>query len=295
MGSHIDPDFSRFAIKPNDALWSQLITIPTGFAFTSFIGIIVSSSSSIIYNQPIWNPLELLGRFLDNGNSGDRAGVFFIAFAFALAQLGTNIAANSISAGTDLTALLPRFINIRRGGYICAAVGLAMCPWNLLSSSNKFTLYLSSYSVFLSSIAGVIISDYYFVRKGYLDIRALYSARKTGPYFFTYGVHWRAYAAYIAGILINVVGFVGEIGTARVPIGATYLYRVNFFGGFIVSSGTYWALCKLSPIPAVSNEWMEVGEEITDITLAESEDTGSTRSTGGVPQSLHDKSYYLHP
>ncbi|KAF8457406.1 permease for cytosine/purines, uracil, thiamine, allantoin-domain-containing protein [Terfezia claveryi] len=283
-----DPDFSRFAIKPKDAFWSQLITIPTGFAFTSFIGIIVSSSSSIIYDKPIWNPLELLGRFLDNGNSGDRAGVFFIALAFALAQLGTNIAANSISAGTDMTALLPRFINIRRGGYICAAVGLAMCPWNLLSSSNKFTLYLSSYSVFLSSIAGVLISDYYFVRKGYLDIQALYSARKTGPYFFTYGVHWRAYAAYIAGILINVVGFVGEIGRSRVPIGATYLYRVNFFGGFIVSSGIYWTLCKLSPIPAVPDEWMEVGEEITDITLAESEDAGSL-STGDAP-SPHEKS-----
>ena len=178
-----------------------------------------------------------------------------------------------------MTALLPRFINIRRGGYICAAVGLAMCPWDLLSSSNKFTLYLSSYSVFLSSIAGVIISDYYFVRKGYLDIRALYSARKTGPYFFTYGVNLRAYAAYIAGILINVVGFVGEVGTTKVPIGATYLYRLNFFGGFIVSSGVYWALCKLFPIPAVPGEWMEVGEDITDITLAESEGAGST-STG---------------
>ena len=144
-----DPDFSRFAIKPKDALWSQFITIPTSFALTSFIGIIVSSSSSVLYGQPIWNPLELLGRFLDNGNSGHRAGVFFIALAFALAQLGTNIAANSISAGTDMTALLPQFINIRRGGYICALIGLVMCPWNLLSSSNKFTLYLSSYSVFL--------------------------------------------------------------------------------------------------------------------------------------------------
>jgi len=64
-----------------------------------------------------------------------------------------------------MTALLPRYINIRRGGYVCAAIGLAMCPWNLLSSTNNFTTYLSAYSVFLSSIAGVIISDYYFVRK----------------------------------------------------------------------------------------------------------------------------------
>ena len=130
-----DPDFARFAVKPRDALWSQLITIPVGFAVTSFIGIIVSSSSAVIYGQPIWNPLNLLSYFLVNPNTGATAngparfGVFIISFAFALAQLGTNIAANSVSAGTDMTALLPRWLNIRRGGYICAAVGLAMCPW----------------------------------------------------------------------------------------------------------------------------------------------------------------------
>jgi NCS1 family nucleobase:cation symporter-1 len=207
-----DPDFARFAQKPRDHLWSQLITIPCGFAFTSFIGIIVSSSSMVLFNEAIWNPLDLLGEFLNQGGSGNRAGVFFISFAFALAQLGTNIAANSVSAGTDMTALLPRYINIRRGGYICAAIGLAMCPWNLLKDSNNFTTYLSAYSVFLSSIAGVMISDYYFVRKGYLQIKDLYSARKSGPYFYTLGVHWRAYTAYIAGILINVVGFAGAIG-----------------------------------------------------------------------------------
>ncbi|KAI1845675.1 hypothetical protein JX265_005365 [Neoarthrinium moseri] len=264
-----DPDFTRFAGKPRDALWSQLFTIPIGFAVTSFIGIIVSSSSVVIYpgTDPIWDPLDLLEKFIDDGGSAQRFGVFVIAAAFALAQLGTNIAANSVSAGTDMTALLPRFINIRRGGYICALVGLAMCPYTLLTSSNQFTTYLSSYSVFLSSIAGVMISDYYVVRKGYLEIKELYDARKSGPYFYTFGIHWRAYAAYISGILINVVGFAGAIGR-DVPIGATYIYNVNFFAGFIVSSGMYWGLCKLFPIPATSDRWMEVGDAITDVRLA---------------------------
>jgi nucleobase:cation symporter-1, NCS1 family len=264
-----DPDFTRFAGKPRDALWSQLFTIPIGFAVTSFIGIIVSSSSVVIYpgTEPIWDPLVLLENFINDGGSAQRFGVFVIASAFALAQLGTNIAANSVSAGTDMTALFPRFINIRRGGYICAVIGLAMCPYTLLTSSNQFTTYLSAYSVFLSSIAGVMISDYYFVRKGFLDIKELYDARKTGPYFYTFGVHWRAYAAYISGILINVVGFAGAVGR-DVPVGATYIYNLNFFCGFIVSSGMYWGLCKLFPIPATSDRWMEVGDEITDIRLA---------------------------
>ncbi|KAK8089065.1 hypothetical protein PG997_004026 [Apiospora hydei] len=264
-----DPDFTRFAAKPRDALWSQLITIPTGFAITSFIGIIVSSSSVVIYpgSEPIWDPLELLEKFIDDGGSAQRFGVFVIAAAFALAQLGTNIAANSVSAGTDMTALLPRFINIRRGGYICAVVGLAMCPYTLLTDSNQFTTYLSAYSVFLSSIAGVMCCDYYLVRKGYLEVKELYDARKTGPYFFTFGINWRAYAAYIGGILINVVGFAGAVGR-DVPAGATYIFNLNFFCGFIVSSTIYWILCRLFPIPATSNHWMEVGDAITDVRLA---------------------------
>jgi NCS1 family nucleobase:cation symporter-1 len=166
-----------------------------------------------------------------------------------------------------MTALLPRYINIRRGGYVCTAVGLAMCPWNLLSSSNNFTTYLSAYSVFLSSIAGVIISDYYFVRKGYLQITDLYSARRKSPYYFTLGFNWRGYAAYIAGILPNIVGFVGAIGV-DVPVGAQYIYNLNFFAGFIVASGSYYLLCRLSPVPATSDVWMEVGDGIIDPSLA---------------------------
>lgn len=269
-----DPDFARFARKPKDALWSQLFAIPCGFAITSFIGIIVSSSSTVIFGQAIWNPLELLQSFLDEGTSKNRAGVFFIAMAFALAQLGTNIAANSVSAGTDMTALLPRYLNIRRGGYICAIAGLVMCPWNLLSSANNFTTYLSAYSVFLSSIAGVIVSDYYFVRRGYLQIKDLYSAKKNSPYFYTSGFSLRGYTAYIAGILINIVGFVGAIGKP-VPAGANYIYRLNFFCGFIIAAATYFSLCKFFPVPATSDVWMEVGDQIEDPSMAYSNDTGS--------------------
>ncbi|THH08004.1 hypothetical protein EW145_g3004 [Phellinidium pouzarii] len=279
-----DPDFTRFARKPKDALWSQLLTIPIGFAVTSFIGIIVSSSSAVIYDETIWSPLTLLSRFLDDGGHGTRAGVFFIAFAFALAQLGTNISANSVSAGSDMTALLPRFINIRRGGYVCAAVGLAMCPWNLLSNSNNFTTYLSAYAVFLSSIAGVLVCDYYVVRKGYLQIKDLYSARRSGPYFFLYGLNLRAYAAYVAGIMINVVGFAGAVGRT-VPLGAQYIYNVNFFGGFLVSFATYWIVNKVFPVPATSQRWLEIGDKIADISLAYGEEekpydeeTGSMKS-----------------
>ncbi len=115
-----DPDFSRFARRPKDALWSQLFTIPCGFALTSFIGIIVSSSSTIIYGETIWSPLDLLQAFLEDPKVGGatRFGVFVIAAAFVLAQLGTNIAANSVSKAdswaSPLALLEHMLINIIR-------------------------------------------------------------------------------------------------------------------------------------------------------------------------------------
>lgn len=264
------PDFTRFAQKPHDALWPQMITIPMGFGLTSFIGIIVGSSSAVIYPSigATWNPLDLLKEFITDGNdgvgsSGDRAGTFFIAAAFVLAQLGTNLAANSISAGTDMTALLPRYIDIRRGGYICAVIGICICPWQFLTSASNFTTYLSAYSVFLSSIAGPMIADYYFVRRGYLELHNLYNADSRGPYFGTYGLQWRGYVAYICGVLINIVGFVGACGIS-VPIGATYIYRINFFAGFLVSAGVYWALSAIWPLPALNptDGWFEVHDVV---------------------------------
>lgn len=288
-----NPDFSRFAKTPKDAFWSQLLTIPVGFGVTSFIGIIVSSSSSVIFNDGYtWNPLDLLGKFLDGASSGQRFGIFIIATGFALAQLGTNISANSISAGTDLTALLPRYMTIRRGSYICAAIGLAMCPWNLLSTSNNFTTYLSAYSLFLSAIAGVMICDYYIVRKGYLNIKSLYSASKTDCYYYTGGVSWRAYTAYICGIMINIVGFAGAVG-CKVPIGAEYIYNINYFTGVLVSGGVYFALTWFFPVPETSATWNEIDIDVEDVSVAygkdpddlEGQEYADRRSFDGAPGS----------
>lgn len=279
-----DPDFTRFSTTRKSYVWSQALTIPIGFALTSFIGIIVSSSSTLIVGETLWSPLAVLGAFLNNGSGGARTGVFLISFVFTLAQLGTNIAANSISAGTDLTALFPRFFNIRRGSYLCAMIGLAMCPWKLLESSNQFTTYLSAYTVFLSSIAGVITSDYYIVRRGYLSMSDLYSFDKASVYMGTYGFSWRGFAAYIAGILINVVGFAGAVG-ADVPIGATYVYNLSYFTGFIVAMIVYYVLCKIWPPRLTKDEWSELSVEEVEEALG-----FSTGYEGQNPDDIIDDS-----
>lgn len=271
------PDFSRFAKKPSFSMKYLVysISIPVCFSLTSLIGILVTSAAQEIYGVAYWSPLDVLGRFLDDYTPGNRAGAFFIAAAFALAQLGTNISANSLSFGTDVSALLPRFLNIRRGGYICAMLALCINPWKLIATSSKFTTYLSAYSVFLSSIAGVLACDYYYVRRGYLKLTHLYSTHapedpsERALYMFNrFGCNWRAYAAYIAGVLPNIVGFVGATGAHNVPIGATEVYRLNFFMGFFSAFLIYATLCHFFPIAGTPDcgpfekTWLEENQDV---------------------------------
>ncbi|UJR38310.1 hypothetical protein I4U23_030980 [Adineta vaga] len=247
-------DYTRFATRPSIVFWPQIIAIPVAFSITSFIGLIIGSSSKAIYNREIWNPLELLNTFLNNMPSpSTRIGVFLISLSFCLAQLGVNIAGNSISAGCDLTAICPKYLNMRRSGYICSIVGLCICPWYLFSKSSSFISYLSAYSTFVSAIAGVMFSDYYLVRHQYLETDELFSGSSDGLYYYTYGINWRAYAAYIAGILINAAGFVGAIG-AHVPLIVTRMYQFNLFLGIIISGGLYYVLHKLWPVKIYSNK-----------------------------------------
>ena len=106
----------------------QLIIIPVAFTFCSFVGIAVTSAGLSLYGQVLWDPLRLIDKW-DN-----RAAAFFASFAFALMTLGTNISANSLSAGNDMAALCPKYINIRRGQVICAVLGgWALCPWEILA------------------------------------------------------------------------------------------------------------------------------------------------------------------
>lgn len=274
------PDFARFADKPSFGIkyLVHTVSVPLCFSITALIGILVGSASEVLYGEPTWSPLDVLDNFLNNYTPGNRAGSFFLALAFALAQLGTNISANSLSFGTDVTAVLPRFLNIRRGGYICAILALAIYPAKLNSSASKFTTYLSAYSVFLSSIAGVVACDYFFVRRGYIKLSHLYSLfapeDPSQPSVYKYnkvGINWRAFAAYLCGIVPNITGFVGAVRPdENIPIGATEVYRLNFFMGFFSSFIIYATLVHFFPIPGTPSiktfekGWFEEWQEVED-------------------------------
>ncbi|KAK4990914.1 hypothetical protein LTR66_006668, partial [Elasticomyces elasticus] len=162
------PDFSRYA-KSTRGQYIQLPFLPLIFTACGVLGIVTTSASKIIYGEFLWNPLDIIQHWLDNG-SGARAAAFFAATSWYIAQVGTNITANSISAANDLTVLFPRWVNIRRGCVIAAVIGgWVIVPWKILSSVTTFLAFMGGYAVFLAPIAGIIAADYWLVKGQRID------------------------------------------------------------------------------------------------------------------------------
>jgi NCS1 family nucleobase:cation symporter-1 len=208
-------------------------------------------------------------------SSGTRAGVFFLALGFTYASAISTIFENSIPAGNDLAALWPRFITIRRGFYIAAIISYAMCPWYILGSASSFVSWLASYQyvvcserlctvlmvmhrIFLSSITGVMLCQYFLVSKGYFDVPDLYTSSSSGRYYYYKGWNYRAYIAYIIGIAPNFYGFLGVFGL-HITEAATRMYYFAYPMGLVLSFSSYYALCLLDPPPysRTKGAWQE--------------------------------------
>ena len=216
-----------------------------------------------------------------NYSSGTRAGVFFISLGFLISSVISSIFENSIPAGNDLAALWPRFITIRRGFYIAPVLSYAMCPWYILGSASSFVAWLASYQIFLSSITGVLLCQYYVVSRGQFIIPDLFTSAKSGAYHYSKGWNYRAYIAYLIGIIPNFYGFLGVFGV-DITTPARRMYFFAYPMGLVLSFFSYWALNIIDPPKAyqVRGEWREPADYFeTDVeeqrTVVEALDTGS--------------------
>ena len=207
------PDFSRYAKSQRDQILGQAIGLPATMALYAFIGVAVTSATTIIYGETLWNPIDVLTRFKN-------PVVLVIAlFALCLATLATNIAANVVSPANDFAQLAPKKITFRLGGLITGLIGIAMMPWKLLADPSGYIFtWLVGYSALLGPIGGIMIADYYAYRGKVLNVSALYSA--TGEYTYVRGFSWVAIAAFLAGALPSLPGFLANIKVidgAQVP------------------------------------------------------------------------------
>lgn len=223
------PDFTRYAKSQKAQAMGQALGLPAAMTMYSFIGVAVTSASVVLFGEAIWDPVVLLGKF-------NQPVVAMIALiALLIATLNTNVAANVVSPSNDFSNLNPRRISFRTGGMITGVIGVLMMPWKLLSDFSAYIFgWLVGYSGLLGPIAGVMIADYYLVRRSRLNIGDLY--RRGGEYEYENGVNWRAVAALAAGVVVALLGLV-------VPA-LRLLYDYAWFVGFGVSGAVYVALMQ---------------------------------------------------
>jgi NCS1 family nucleobase:cation symporter-1 len=229
------PDFTRYAFSQRDQVVGQALGLPTTMGLFSFIGVAVTSATVIIYGETIWDPVVLLTRF-------ENPVVLVVALAsLCVATLATNIAANVVSPANDFANLWPSKIGFRTGGYITGVVGILIQPWRLVSDPSGYIFtWLVGYSALLGSIGGILICDYWLVRRTKLDLVKLYEA--SGPYWYQGGWNPKALVALAAGILPNLPGFLGTIKAAEVGAFWMKLYSYAWFVGFGISFAVYAAL-----------------------------------------------------
>ncbi|KAI0884809.1 uracil permease [Annulohypoxylon maeteangense] len=234
------PDFSRFSKTRGAQLW-QLPFIPLFKTLVGIFGIVSASASKQVYGTVYWSPLDIINRW--QGSPGGRAAAFFAASIWLLAQISVNVSANGISFANDVTTLAPKWFNIRRGVVLVQVLGgWALCPWIIVSSAAAFLNFMSAYAIFMAPIAGVLVADYWVVKKRRYDVPALYDPE--GIYRYKYGVNWRALVATAIVIVPLLPALAKKVTPANVHIsqGLVNLFTFNWLYGFFVAVVLYCGL-----------------------------------------------------
>lgn len=243
------PDFTRYARSQRAQVVGQMVGLPPSMTAFALVGVIVTSATTLVYGSAIWDPIELAGKF------HSRLIVSAAMLAVAVSTLATNIAANIVSPANDFSHLWPARINFKRGGYITGMIGILILPWKLLSDPTGYIYtWLIAYSALLGPIGGIMIADYYVLRRERLHVDDLY--RREGRYWYRSGFNLAAVIALFCGILPNVPGFLVKLIPEKiaelniVPAWINSLYDYAWFVGFAISGAVYWLLAKLRTFPS---------------------------------------------
>jgi len=235
------PDFTRYAKTQRSQALGQALGLPTTMTAFAFIGVAVTSATIVIFGEAVWDPVVLVTRI------GGTGVVIFSALVVLAAQLTTNMAANVVSPSNDFSNLSPRRISYVTGGLITAVIGILMMPWKLYSDAAAYIFtWLLGYSSLMGALGGILIADYWVVRRQQLDVNDLF--RERGRYTYRNGVNPRAIAALVLAILPVVPGFIRAVsvpgGTVKDPNFFDHLYAYAWFITFALSFVLYLVLMR---------------------------------------------------
>ncbi|HEX9303245.1 MAG TPA: NCS1 family nucleobase:cation symporter-1 [Thermoanaerobaculia bacterium] len=221
------PDFTRFGRSQREQIVGQVVALPTTMSVFAAMGVLITSATVIIFGRAIWDPVQLVGQFKAP------VVVAISMFTAVVATLAVNIAANVVSPANDFANAFPRAIRFKTGGLITGIVGILMQPWRLLADPSGYIFqWLLGYSGGLGSIAGVLIADYWLVRKKELALEDLYLV--DGAYRYRAGWNWKAVVATAVGCVLAWIGLVAK------PLAPLYSYA--WFVGFLAAGFLYWTL-----------------------------------------------------
>ncbi len=235
------PDFTRFARTQKDQVIGQSLGLPGPMALLALVSVIVTSGTVIIYGKAIWDPVQLSRNI---GGIGVMIGLFIIT----IDTISVNIAANLVGPAYDFSAMWPRRISYRTGGYITAALGAVIMPWKLLASTQGYIfVWLTGYGALLGPIAGIMIADYWVVRRTRLSVDGLYALH--GPYSYVKGWNPVALIAFFTPVVLNVPGFLHSAAPKAFALVGPFwveLYTYAWFIGIGLSFALYAGLMPVA-------------------------------------------------
>jgi nucleobase:cation symporter-1, NCS1 family len=194
------PDFTRFGGSQRKQMIGQALGLPTTMTFFALIAVLITSGTQVVFGQAIWDPIQLSDRISNNW------GIAFALITIIVATVATNVAANTVSPSYDFSNLAPRVVSFRTGGVITGVIAILMQPWRLLTNPHVYIYtWLGFYGGLLGAVAGLLIADYWLMRRTHLELGELYTA--DGRYWYTGG--WN-----LAGLIAAVVGMVLACGGA---------------------------------------------------------------------------------
>lgn len=226
------PDFSRFARSQKDQVVGQALGLPVTMALFAFIGAAVTSATAVIFGTRVADPVALLARI------GGPLMIIVSMAGLTIATLTTNIAANVVAPANGFSNVAPHKISFQAGALITAVIGILMLPWRLYTDAAAYIFtWLIGYGALLGPVAGIMIADYFVLRRGQLVVDDLY--RRSGAYQYTGGWNWVALLALAAGVLPNLPGFIGSLPGNTAPPFFAKIYNWAWFVGFLVAAAVY--------------------------------------------------------
>jgi NCS1 family nucleobase:cation symporter-1 len=228
------PDFTRFSRSQRDQLVGQGVGLPLPMGLLAMLAVFVTSATVVIYGKAIWDPVDLASRMTG-------AAVLIALLVLLVDTVSVNLAANLVGPAYDFSALSPRNISYRTGGCITAGLAILMMPWKVLESTQGYIFtWLIGYSALLGPVAGILIVDYYLIRKKTLHVEELY--RDTGAYSYGSGWNWIALGALALGVAPNVPGFLNAAFPQAFPdVGGFFkgVYTYAWFVGLGIAAVVY--------------------------------------------------------